>query len=212
MTVSPAPVTSTAWSEPKMGMWRGGRRGSNRAIPSRPRVISNAFKSLAVEKFPPERVKPVQIVANRLAKRGLHFRFVGCCRGEVLVTRKIVAGIDGDRQDPPAGAFSKRIDFLGVGRAVSVIGNQHTRGRSEQPRRRLRQSCSQFRIQGFSGFPVDAHNLLALPVRESSQDSHLGGSQVAGQADDVPGGNLPFAKVSEQAIARLSSSLQLPPA
>ncbi len=51
--------------------------------------------------------------------------------------------------------------------------------------------------------PVDAHDLLALPVRQSSQNPRLRGGQVIVHADDVPGGNLPLAKVVEQRVARL---------
>src|SRR5579859_802794 len=42
ITVSPAPVTSVTWSEPKIGICCGLRCGSKRTIPSRPRVTSKA--------------------------------------------------------------------------------------------------------------------------------------------------------------------------
>src|SRR5579863_1661080 len=42
ITVSPAPVTSVTWSEPKIGICCGLRYGSKRTIPSRPRVTSKA--------------------------------------------------------------------------------------------------------------------------------------------------------------------------
>src|SRR5208283_4073404 len=46
ITVSPAPVTSTTWSEPKIGTANGTAPFSNATIPSRPRVMTSDSRSI----------------------------------------------------------------------------------------------------------------------------------------------------------------------
>ena len=161
------------------------------------------LESLAVEEFPSQGVQPLQIISNGLAESSLDLRFIGRGRRQVFVSQKVVAGVDGDGQRMAARPPAKGIHFLGIGGAVAVIGNQHARGGAEQRRRRPGQAGSHFRRQGSGRLAVDAHDLLALPVRQSSQNPHLRGSQVIAHADDVPGGNVPFTKVVEQRVARL---------
>ena len=135
MTVSPAPVTSTAWSDPIDGKVAGlpARFKQGHAIAS-PRH-QQCLESLAVEEFSSQSVETLQIMPNRLAKRRLDLGFIGRGRGEVLIRQKIVAGIDGDGQCFAARAPAKGIHLLGVGRVVTVIGNQQARGGFEQSRR-----------------------------------------------------------------------------
>ena len=75
-----------------------------------------------------------QVIANRLAECGFHLRFIGRRRRQVLVSQKIVTGIDGDGQGTAAHPAAQRLDFPGVGGAVAVISHQQACGGAEQRR------------------------------------------------------------------------------
>jgi hypothetical protein len=55
MTVSPAPVTSAIWSDPKIGMCTVGLPASNSAMPRLPRVTSTALMRVRFSSARPAR-------------------------------------------------------------------------------------------------------------------------------------------------------------
>src|SRR5208283_1197456 len=83
-----------------------------------PASHQQGLEPLATEKPSPQIVKALQVISNRLAESSLQLGFVGRGRGQVLVSREVVAGVDGDGQPTALCPPAKRIHFLGVSDAV----------------------------------------------------------------------------------------------
>ena len=127
ITVSPAPVTSAIWSEPKIGMCTVGLPGSNSAMPRLPRVISTRVHPRALQQRAAGALEHARAVVDRHAEHLLDFGFVRRAGGEPAIARQRVARVDQDRH----AAFSMRSVAASVGderrrhQPRAVVGDEH---------------------------------------------------------------------------------------
>ena len=143
MTVSPAPVTSTAWSDPKIGRCRGGgapqtapcRRG--RASPAAPGRLPRAA-------VPSQRMKPLQVIVDRRPKASSTSGSLGVA-AVILGRQQVVARVDGHRQRLRRGA---------AGNPLPANWSRRSRSRKPEP------------LEVLSRATVLRASRCALPARE----------------------------------------------
>ena len=171
MTVSPAPVTSVTWSEPKIGMCSVGAPASKTAMPRLPRVMTTARIRVCSSRRRPARSSTRRLSSMRTPSACSTSDSLGA-QASPAIAGEGVARVDEDRNPPRprqrASCGQRRRD-----EARAVVGDQHGVGLGDRGARGDGEGGAPGRADPVGREPVDAHDLLLGRVDAAGEDARL---------------------------------------